>query len=244
MFLADLIGTDPLIELLGWEQLEGISFLGVVVRLLLALLCGGILGYERTKRHQPAGFRTYIIVCLGATIAMYTNEFLMVQTQSTDTARLGAQVISGIGFLGAGAILITSRNRIRGLTTAAGLWASACLGLAIGSGFFTLAIFSTILMGVVLAILPHIEKKVTKKLYYMELHIEFAKRENLKEFVNFMRQEGFTIIGIEHNPAYVSSGLSVYSIGIRSKDRKARDHLQVLKMISDLSYVNYVEEIY
>ena len=99
-------------------------------------------------------------------------------------------------------------------------------------------------MGVVLAILPHIEKKVTKKLYYMELHIEFEKRENLKEFVNFMRQEGFTIIGIEHNPAYVSSGLSVYSIGIRSKDRKARDHLQVLKMISDLSYVNYVEEIY
>lgn len=123
---------------------------------------------------------------------MMTNDFLSRVTESGDGARLGAQVISGIGFLGAGTILVTSRNQIRGLTTAASLWACACLGLAIGTGFYTLSIFSTIVITIVLAILPKIEELFTKRSLYFEIHIEFQTRENLKLFVNTVRQWGLT----------------------------------------------------
>lgn len=151
---------------------------------------------------------------------MMTNDFLSRVTESGDGARLGAQVISGIGFLGAGTILVTSRNQIRGLTTAASLWACACLGLAIGTGFYTLSIFSTIVITIVLAILPKIEELFTKRSLYFEIHIEFQTRENLKLFVNTVRQMGFNILSIEHNPAYSSSGLSVYTIALRSTAKK------------------------
>jgi len=136
--------VDPLIELFNWDKLADLNIFTVLFRLFLAVLCGGILGFERATKHHAAGFRTYILVCLGSTIAMLTNEFLTLSTNTGDPARLGAQVISGIGFLGAGTILITSRNQIKGLTTAAGLWGCACLGLSIGVGFYTVAIFGAL----------------------------------------------------------------------------------------------------
>ncbi len=234
---------DPIITAFHWEYLADLNIVSILFRLILAVLCGGILGFERAKKHHAAGFRTHIIVCLGSTIAMMTNDFLSRVTESGDGARLGAQVISGIGFLGAGTILVTSRNQIRGLTTAASLWACACLGLAIGTGFYTLSIFSTIVITIVLAILPKIEELFTKRSLYFEIHIEFQTRENLKLFVNTVRQMGFNILSIEHNPAYSSSGLSVYTIALRSTAKKKIDHQSYLNQFAALEYVNFVEEI-
>ncbi len=243
MFLFEII--DPFIKLFHWDVLSEINFGSVIFRLVLAVLCGGVIGFERAKKHQAAGFRTYILVCLGSTIAMLTNEFISRATNMGDGARLGAQVISGIGFLGAGTILVTSRNQIRGLTTAAGLWASACLGLSIGIGFYTLAIFGTIVISVVLAILPKIESKFNRASAYFEIHIEFQTRENLKQFINLIRQMNFQVVSIEHNPAYSASGLSVYTIALKVNEKKKKIHHQeYLDIFSKLDYVNYVEEIY
>lgn len=241
MFLLEVI--DPIVKSLDWEFLKELGFGSILIRLILAILCGGIIGIDRARKHRAAGLRTYILVCLGAAIAMITNEYICRSTGTTDGARLGAQVISGIGFLGAGTILVTSRNKIKGLTTAAGLWSCACLGLAIGAGFYTLAILSTLLIIVVLTLLPIIEIGFTNKGTSCEIHIEFETRENLKQFVTFIRQMNIKISAIENNPSYRSSGLSVYSISLETKKGFINKD-ELLQKINDLDYVNYVEELY
>ena len=115
-----------------------LSIFSITFRLLTATLAGGIIGLERGANRHPAGFRTHILVCLGATLAMLTNQYIIeILGIPSDPARLGAQVITGVGFLGVGTIFVTGRSKIKGLTTAAGLWASASLGLAIGIGFYS-----------------------------------------------------------------------------------------------------------
>ncbi len=241
-FLFKLI--DPLTKLLHWDWMADIEIPSILLRLFLAILCGGIIGIERTKKHYAAGLRTYIIVCVGATIAMMTNEFIAQATDSTDMARMGAQVVSGIGFLGAGTILITSRSQIKGLTTAAGLWGCACLGLAIGVGYYTLAILGAILIMVVISILPKIEGIFIEQSKSFSIHIELKEKENLKDFVNYVRSNNFKILSLECNQAYSSSGLSVYSLSILDieKGRKT-NHAKHIEVFSNLPYVNYVEEI-
>ena len=120
-------------------MLSDVNLFSTVMRLGLALLLGGVLGIERGRRRRPAGLRTYMIVCMASALVMLTGHFLFETFHTGDPSRLGAQVISGIGFLGAGTIIITSKQ-VKGLTTAAGLWASACLGLAVGAGFYAGAI--------------------------------------------------------------------------------------------------------
>ena len=123
------------------DYLRDLTTISVIIRLTMATLFGGIIGLERGMKNRAAGFKTHILVCIGSTLAMLTNQYIIAyMNSSADPSRLGAQVISGIGFLGAGTILVTGKQQIKGLTTAAGLWASACMGLAIGVGFYEGAI--------------------------------------------------------------------------------------------------------
>lgn len=236
--------VDPIVKQFHWDWMAELTIGSIILRLLLSVICGGILGVDRAKKHQAAGFRTYIIVCLGSAIAMMTNEFISKTTLMGDSARLGAQVISGIGFLGAGTILVTSRNQIKGLTTAAGLWGCACLGLSIGVGFYSLSILGGITIGIVLAILPKIEELFTKNSKFFTIHIELEKRENLKELITYVRNMSIQIISIEHNQAYASSGLSVYSIALKDLKQETTNHIAIVKNFASLPFVNYVEEIH
>lgn len=111
-------------------ELREITYLSIALRIVIAVLCGGALGLERGMKNRPAGMRTYMLVCVGSCLIMLTNQYLFQVTQAGDPMRLGAQVVSGIGFLGAGTIVVTRHNRIKGLTTAAGLWSAAGVGLA------------------------------------------------------------------------------------------------------------------
>ena len=123
------------------NYLQEFNAVSIFVRLLMALVCGGLLGIERSKKHQAAGVRTFSLVCLGSTLIILTNEFICIKCGGGDTSRMAAQVISGIGFLGAGTIMVTSNNRIKGLTTASCLWISAIIGLCIGSGLLVISFF-------------------------------------------------------------------------------------------------------
>lgn len=137
----------------------------IIIRLLIALFIGGLTGLEREKSHQFAGFRTHILVAVGSCITSITSISLFMEYSSQvniDPARLSAQVLSGIGFLGAGAILKTS-NGIRGLTTAAGIWATACIGIAIGYGYYELSIYAWLFVMITLYILKNIDKIFFKK---------------------------------------------------------------------------------
>lgn len=120
------------------------TLLTTLIRTILAAFCAGVIGYDRDKHGAQAGLRTHILVCVGAMLAMTTGQFASNYYTTVDPTRIGAQVISGIGFLGAGTIIVIRHNRISGLTTAAGLWASASLGLAIGIGFYEGAIIGTL----------------------------------------------------------------------------------------------------
>ena len=116
------------------------------MRLACALICGGIIGIERSYKRRPAGFRTHILICIGAAITTLTSQYLYLNMHYfTDMARLGAQVVAGIGFIGAGTIIVTKRQSVKGLTTAAGLWTSAIIGLAFGGGFYEGGILATVL---------------------------------------------------------------------------------------------------
>lgn len=130
-----------------FDFLRELTVLGVSIRILLALLCGGMIGIERAEKRRPAGFRTHILICLGAAITAMTSEHLFLTMHYyLDVARMGAGVVSGIGFIGAGTIMVTRRQRVKGLTTAAGLWVVAIVGLCCGFGFYEGAVYTTVLV--------------------------------------------------------------------------------------------------
>ena len=147
------------------EIFSGLTGVAVLLRLMLATVIGGIVGWERGRHGRAAGLRTHIMVCLGATLAslvgMYTTFYL---GASGDPNRVAAQVISGIGFLGAGTIIV-HRNMIRGLTTAASLWTTAGIGLAIGSGMYVVGVGTAVVLLVVLIFVRKLEVMTVKKKY-------------------------------------------------------------------------------
>lgn len=182
----------------------------VIIRLLLAILIGGAVGYEREHNNRPAGFRTHILVCLGAAvismIQQYTVNDIIVLIKNNpelssalkaDSGRLGAQVISGIGFLGAGTI-IHEKGSVKGLTTAASIWVVACIGLAIGSGYYTLSILSAICAVVVLVSLKRFEDKFLDKAAIVKIEIEsFDKTKMVQETADFFNEKNIKIKNIE-----------------------------------------------
>lgn len=141
-------------------------------------------------------------------------------------------------FLGAGTILVTSRSQIKGLTTAAGLWVSACIGLAIGIGFYTVAIIGTIFALIAFVALPKLEKILTKGSNTIELHVELYAREHLKSLIDYIRAQGGKINLVDYNSSYANSGLSVYTINMVSWGKNPS---LIIKDILNLDYVNFVE---
>lgn len=159
----------------------------MVFKILIALVCGGVIGYEREYKNRPAGLRTHMLVCIGAALVMITSG-LIYQNHSmgtNDPARMGAQVISGIGFLGAGTI-IRDRFSVKGLTTAATLWAVACIGLTIGSGYYLISVIATIVIFFSLIVFRKLERylKVRAKSGIVKItvrHSENIEKEVRKE---------------------------------------------------------------
>ena len=244
MFLEINRFVDPIVKLLGdnFSWLSELTIGSIIVRLILVILFSGIIGIERASKKHEAGLRTYVLVCVGAAVAMITNQFIFEAFNTGDVGRIASQVISGIGFLGAGTILITSRNQIKGLTTAACLWACACMGLAIGIGFYSLTIIGFILIIIVLVFLSPLEKYFLRFGNTYSIHIELLARTDLKELINLSRKMNMKILSIERNAAYANSGLSVYTINFK-KLQKNEENSHFLQTIKELPYVNYVEEL-
>ena len=151
------------------EVLRELNWISVPVRILLALLIGGLLGIERGRKNRPAGFRTYMLVSLGAAIVMMTNQYVFQTEGGSDPVRMGAQVVSGIGFLGAGSILVTGKNQVKGITTAAGLWTAGCCGLAVGIGFYEGALAGGAAIYLVMAVLQRLDNKIHSRSKWIDL---------------------------------------------------------------------------
>lgn len=229
------------IELLNftfnWQEL-----VNVVIKITLALICGGVLGVERGRKKRPAGFRTYMLVCLGATLVMMTNEHLFKMTGTGDMARLGAQVISGIGFLGAGTIITTGGNRVKGLTTAAGLWAAACIGLAIGSGYYEGAIFGTLAIILIMVVFHRLDRRFARSTKLLILYIEFAKMSSVRGLINFAKEQGIKVedVEVESASSMMDAKIAaVVTLGLPVKE----NHEDVIEKICAVEGVIIAEEI-
>lgn len=218
------------------------DLLTIFIRLSLAMICGGILGMERGKKNRPAGFRTYMLVCVGATLVMLTNQYMCELYGTGDPARLGAQVISGIGFLGAGTIIVTGRNRVKGLTTAAGLWADACLGLAIGVGFYSAAIIGGALILLAMSVLHRLDDKMVANARNVDLYMEFQKMSDLGAFMSKIKEFGMKISEIEMTKSNSTEDIGV-AVLLTLKLEKKKPHTEIIELLSQIEGVRYLEEI-
>lgn len=182
----------------GLEYLREINLLSTFLRMLFAMLCGGAIGLEREYKRRSAGFRTHILICVGACMTALTGQFLVIVLHYTsDMARLGAQVIAGIGFIGAGAIIVTQKNQVRGLTTSAGLWATAIIGLAFGSGFYEGGVLTTVLILLAETVLSRYEYASRANVRRQIMYVEFTRKAALDFILCKLKARGDHIENVE-----------------------------------------------
>ncbi len=220
------------------------TFLGVSVRLVLAVLCGGLIGIEREYKRRPAGFRTHILICLGAAVTTLTSQYLyLVLGLYTDVARLGAQVVAGIGFIGAGTIIVTNRQRVKGLTTAAGLWTSAIIGLVCGAGYIEGAVFATFMVLVAELLLVKIEYRFARKLTDTNVYIEYYKAESIEHIVHSLREHKVKMSGLEISRVTDDDGRHRYSAVITVQASRNGLDTGLLKGLQSMDNILTVEEL-
>ncbi|NLU33302.1 MAG: MgtC/SapB family protein [Clostridiaceae bacterium] len=236
------------------DSLRALTPLSGMVRLVCAVMFGGLIGLERERKGRAAGFRTYMLVCLGASITMMLGqyEYLMVTGQwssiaaetgiKTDVSRFGAQVINGVGFLGAGTIVVTSHRRVKGVTTAAGLWASACMGIAIGAGFYECMLMGFMLILLCFQPLRLVENHITSNSRNMNVYVEFDGMELLGNIFELMGELGVHVYDVEidhgQNDNSPKTSAMLY---LRLSER--HDHAKVLAEVSKISGIHLVEEV-
>ena len=223
-------------------MLREVNVISVAVRILLSLIIGGLIGLERGMKNRPAGLRTYMVVCLGACLVMLTNHYVYNVYNTGDPVRMGAQVVSGIGFLGAGTIIVTRRNQIKGLTTAAGLWASAGVGLALGIGFYEAAILGGFGVFFVMTLMQKMDNRMRHKTKIIEVYIELAKDYPLGEFLRSVREREIEVKDImREQDSDGGDGTRAYIATL--KLQKRQKHIEVVDEIRTIEGVAFMEEM-
>ena len=221
--------------------LREVTYLAVVLRIFAAVIIGGILGLERGMKNRPAGLRTYMLVCVGACVIMLTNQYIYQVFGSGDPVRMGAQVVSGIGFLGAGTIIVTRRNQIKGLTTAAGLWSAAGVGLALGVGFYEAAIVGTFAVFFVMTLLQKMDNKLHRHSRQLEAYIELSSI-SLGDFLRTMRESGIEVSDVQRESGEEESdGVRAYVATLKGKRRQ--NHQELMEKVLAIPGVEFVEEL-
>ena len=218
-----------------FDGLRDLTTLSVSVRMVLAVLCGGIIGVEREFKRRPAGFRTHILICLGAAMTTLTSQYLYLHIHYfTDMARLGAQVVAGIGFIGAGTIIVTRQQRVKGLTTAAGLWTSAIVGLCLGGGFYEGGLFATSLILIAELLFSRLEYRMLDRAPEVNLYMEYRDRNSLEAVLLLFRELNLKVLNMEITRATGSehhNACAIFSLRLNKKCRL--EHLLSLMAATD-----------
>lgn len=217
-----------------------IDILTVAVRLVFAVICGGFIGIERERKRRPAGFRTHILICLGAAMTTLTSQYIALELGLyTDMARLGAQVIAGIGFIGAGTIIVTKRRQVKGLTTAAGLWTAAIVGLCCGAGFVEGAILTTVIVIIVELLLVKVEYFLISATTTVTLYVEYVDSGKLGKVVDTIKSGYAYINDMEITKATTGNICAVFTL----KMKRRKNHQAMMTAIARLEGVVSVEEL-
>lgn len=224
------------------EFLESHTEMAVAVRLVIATLFGCLIGWERVVKRHTAGIKTFALVSLGSAVATSLNIYLaMLPGLDADVSRIPAGVVSGIGFLGAGTILVTGKKQIKGLTTAASLWVTSCMGMAIGAGYIVIGITCFILVMIANIVLMNLSNIVEEYSKYLSIYIEVNKG-SVSKLSKFLSEEELSVSSMTKSKEKTLQSSDVaLLIDIDSSRRRA--HRDIIKRLQELDYVNYVEEV-
>lgn len=224
-------------------DLQSVNLLSIITRLLLAAVFGGIIGFERESTKKPAGLRTHMLICIGSALVMLTGQYIYETVSlSVDPTRLGAQVISGIGFLGIGTIIIIGRQHVRGLTTAAGLWASACMGLAIGIGFYSGALVGGLLIFLVETFLQRLDRRISRFTRTINLYIEVdhsARVIPLQEYISAHVAKIRNMVMTHEKPYHEEAIGLMFYLNLKEKT----EHMKIITELMNVEGVRFVQEI-
>lgn len=219
------------------EYLQEFNTVSVIVRVVLAMLCGGLIGLERGKLGRAAGMRTHILVCIGAALTimlgLYSTEVLGF---STDPMRIPAQVVSGIGFLGVGTILIKGRFQITGLTTAACVWTTAIIGLAFGAGFYLGGLLVFAISFLTITVMQKVEYKLGKHQRRYGLYVEINSESHIRTTIDLL-EKTYLASGLQVTPA--RSGLPT-NIGIEANINNKKNQLPISTLSKELEELDFV----
>ena len=236
---------DPIAALLGsWSS--DISAVTILLRIFLSLLLGAVIGWERSNKRHSAGLRTFMLAFLTGTVAAVLDCCIFAASGGRGIFLLSACVIIGASIIAVHSMFYSSRNQIKGLTTAVGLWVSVIIGIALGLGFYTVALVSYAALLCILFWFPPLEVAFNNRSNHFEVHLELTSSVRLQDFVTVIRRLGLKIDEIEQNPAYVGSGLSVYTISISVSNemlKKYKTHSEIIEALKSLDYVYHIEEM-
>lgn len=215
-------------------------YLSILLRLMAAMAMGAVIGYERASKKSTAGLRTFSIVCTASAFTMIINEYLIGLYGTGDAARLAAQVISGIGFLGMGSIILTSRNQVRGLTTAATLWATAILGIAVGAGMLLPGLIAFLIMLFTVTILYHISKHLEYYNQYITIYLEMDKTAGLRQIIDTLTEQGYEVMQLQKHKSSPEGDLTLQlDLDLRGKYL----HSDIIYHLGQMESIHYIEEV-
>ena len=223
--------------------LREVTYLAIILRILTAVVVGGLIGLERGMKNRPAGLRTYMLVCTGACLIMLTNQYIYEATNTGDPTRMAAQVVNGIGFLGAGTIIVTRRNQIKGLTTAAGLWAAAGVGLALGIGFYEAALVGSLAIFTVMTLLQKMDNRMHRKTKTVEVYMEVTAELTLGELLRTIRQSEYEVQDVQRESSLESDSNGNRAYIAILKSQKRCNHIEIVESVRQIPGIVYVEEL-
>lgn len=236
---------DPIAELLGAWASE-MSLGSMILRPALAMLFAALIGCERATKRHAAGLRTFMLVSLASSTAMMVDIALM-DTLGAAMPMMSAAVVIAAAIISSNSILFSSKNQIKGLTTSAGLWASAIIGATSGAGLYTVTFVGFVALICCLSWFPRMEAALKNRSNHFEIHLELASRQSLQDFIALLRKLGLRIDDIEANPAYANSGLAVYTVSltvVAGELKKYKTHKEIIEALGTPEYVYHIEEMH
>lgn len=235
---------DPIASWLGpWSEQLCLESIGL--RLLLTIVLASVIGWERHDKRHSAGLRTFVLTTLTGATAMLLDQYL-VYNRGAGMYIISSAVVLGAAVISVNSIVFSSRNQIRGLTTAVGLWACSVMGLCAGAGYYTATVCVFVCIYICLSLFPVVEIYLKDRSNHFEILLELTNSLYLRDFITTIRKLGLSVDDIENNPAYVNSGLYVYmiSFSITSRElKKYKSHDEIIQALSTLDYVYYIEEM-
>ena len=235
---------DVIVSLLGAWSAE-LTLGAILLRMALSVCLAAVIGCERSSKRHSAGLRTFILVSIAGTGVMLIDQYL-IRSAGVRLPILSAAALIGMSTVSANAILFSSRNQIKGLTTSVGRWCCGIVGMALGAGLYTAALVIFLVQLLSMSALPALEKQLKDRSNHFEVHLELKNKGDLADFVATIRALGIRIDDIESNPAYLNSGLSVFSVSFTvdsAELKQYKKHSDIIDALRSLEYVYYIEEM-